>query len=196
MTRALVSPHTPLAGALLVASMVCGSLPLAAQAHAATHKKADAMTLSIPESMQAEHREIHDAMERATEAPGNVGTAARELAKVLGPHFVREEQIALPPLGLLAPLARGEFTPAMLEVLPLTDSLRAELPRMLQEHVAIHAASSRLAEVARAAHDADALRVAEQLLVHAQSEEQMFYPAALLVGEVVRARSARKVHTP
>lgn len=196
MTRALVLPRTPLVGALIAASMVCGSLPLAAQADAATRTKADAMTLLIPESMQAEHREIHDALDRATKAPGNVGTAARELAKVLEPHFVREEQIALPPLGLLAPLARGEFTPAMLEVLPLTDSLRAELPRMLQEHVAIHAATSRLAEAARDGHNAEALRVAEQLLVHAQSEEQMFYPAALLVGEVVRARSAGRGQKP
>jgi hypothetical protein len=196
MTRALELPRALLAGALIAASMVRGSLPLAAQAHPAIHTKADAMTLLVPESMQAEHREIHDALDRATKVRGSVGTAARELAKVLGPHFVREEQIALPPLGLLAPLARGEFTPAMLEVLPLTDSLRAELPRMLQEHVAIHAATSRLAKAARDGHNADALRVAEQLLVHAQSEEQMFYPAALLVGDVVRARSARRVRTP
>jgi hypothetical protein len=120
MTRALELPRALLAGALIAASTVRGSLPLAAQAHPAIHTKADAMTLLVPESMQAEHREIHDALDRATKVRGSVGTAARELAKVLGPHFVREEQIALPPLGLLAPLARGEFTPAMLEVLPLT----------------------------------------------------------------------------
>jgi len=32
--------------------------------------------------------------------------------------------------------------------------------------------------------------VAAPLQVHAQSEEEVFYPAALLVGDVVRARSA------
>jgi len=196
MTRPTVVLRTLLGGGLIAANLLCGSLPLGAQAHPAGHTNADTTKMLIPESMQTEHREIHDALDRATRAPGNVGTAARELAKVLGPHFAREEQIALPPLGLLAPLARGEFTPAMLEVLPLTDSLRAELPRMLREHVAIHAATVRLAEAARAGHDPAALRVAEQLLVHAQSEEQMFYPAALLVGEVVRARSAGRGRTP
>lgn len=144
--------------------------------------------LQVPASVRAEHQEIHQALVAATRASGEVGAAARALAVVLDPHFVREEQIALPPLGLLAPLARGERSQAMLAVLPLTDSLRAELPRMLREHQAIHAATVRLREVARAHRNQPALRLAEQLILHAQSEEQMMYPAALLVGDFVRAQ--------
>jgi hypothetical protein len=63
--------------------------------------------IQIPESMRVEHGEIHAELVRATSAPGPVGDAARELARVLHPHFVREEQIALPPLGLLAPRSGG-----------------------------------------------------------------------------------------
>ena len=144
--------------------------------------------IRIPESMQSEHGAIHEELVRATNAPGPVGAAARELAAVLHPHFVREEEIALPPLGLLAPLAGGEFTPEMRDVLPLTDALRLELPRMLEEHKAIRAATSRLAEVARAEGNAVVTRLAEQLALHAQSEEELFYPAAVLVGELVRSR--------
>lgn len=147
--------------------------------------------VEIPASIRAEHEEIHEALERATGESGRVGEAARALAKVLHPHFVREEQIALPPLGLLAPLARGEFTPAMLDVLSMTDSLRAELPRMLQEHVAIRAATIKLGEVARAEGNASVAGLAEKLALHAQSEEEMFYPAAVLVGDLVKARAAR-----
>jgi hypothetical protein len=104
------------------------------------------------------------------------------------PAFEREEQIALPPLGLLAPLSRGEASPEMREVLPMTDSLRAELPRMLEEHVAIHAATTRLGEVARAEGDGEVAQLAEKLALHARFEEEMFYPAAVLVGDLVRAR--------
>ena len=153
------------------------------------HTHTPSQTFEIPASMRAEHEEIHAALERATKAPGRVGEAARALAKVLHPHFVREEQIALPPLGLLAPLARGEFTEAMRDVLPMTDALSAELPRMLEEHVAIRAATTRLGEVARAEHNTAVTRLAEQLARHARSEEEMFYPAAVLVGDVVRARA-------
>jgi len=145
--------------------------------------------IHIPESMRVEHAEIHDALVRATKAPGRVGTAARELAAILHPHFVREEEIALPPLGLLAPLARGETTPEMREVLPLTDALRHELPRMLEEHSAIRVATRRLGEVARAEGNDDVVHLAENLARHAQAEEELFYPAAVLIGDLVRARS-------
>ena len=155
---------------------------VAAQEHAHTASPA------IPMSMRAEHREIHESLERATKLPGRVGAAARELAAVLHPHFVREEQIALRPLALLAPLSRGEATPAMRAVLPMTDSLRAELPRMLEEHAAIRAATTRMGEVARAEGNAEVARLAEKLALHARSEEEVFYPAALLVGDLVRAR--------
>lgn len=161
--------------------------PLTAQ-HAPAGAAAAQGLLGIPASIRAEHAEIHHALEAATKDTGEVGVAARALAAVLDPHFVREEQIALPPLGLLAPLARGERPPAMRRVLPLTDSLRAELPRMLREHKAIHAATEHLGEVARAHGNASVQRLAEQLLLHAQNEEEMMYPAALLVGDFVRMR--------
>ena len=182
-------------GTMLVtaASLVCShstaaQRPAPSEAHM-SHAHPSAQHLAIPGSMRAEHEEIHKALERATQAPGRVGEAARAVAKVLQPHFEREEQIALPPLALLAPLARGEFSREMLEVLPMTDSLRSELPAMLKEHTVIRTATARLAKVAREERDAPATRLAERLALHAQSEEQLFYPAAVLVGEIVRARS-------
>ena len=183
-------------GTMLVtaASLVCShstaaQRPAPSEAHM-SHAHPSAQQIAVPGSMRAEHEEIHKALERATQAPGRVGEAARAVAKVLQPHFEREEQIALPPLGLLAPLARGEFSREMLDVLPMTDSLRAELPRMLTEHTAIRTATARLAEVAREERDAPATRLAERLALHAKSEEELFYPAAVLVGEIVRARSS------
>lgn len=156
-------------------------------AHAPPHP--DSAAIRIPESLTHEHREIHESLLRAARLRGPVGTAARALAKVLDPHFVREEQIALPPLGLLGPLARGDDAKPMRAILPLTDSLRIELPRMLEEHKAIGAATARLAQAANAAHNAPVARLAEALALHARSEEEMFYPAAVLVGDVVRART-------
>ncbi|HET7551526.1 MAG TPA: hemerythrin domain-containing protein [Gemmatimonadaceae bacterium] len=159
-----------------------------AQDHAHEQGDMHKSEIRIPASIKVEHGEIHEALVRATEAPGEVGKAARDLAAVLHPHFVREEQIALPPLGLLAQVARGEVTPEMRAVLPMTDSLRAELPEMLEEHKTIHAATVHLGEVAKAAGDSAVARLAEQLLIHAQNEEEVMYPAAILVGDVVRAR--------
>src|SRR5688572_12685895 len=96
---------------LALASIVglAGSAPaVTAQSTAApaaprTEREMNVTQIRIPESMRMEHEEIHSELERITRMPGRIGTAARELAAVLHPHFVREEQIALPPLGLLEP---------------------------------------------------------------------------------------------
>jgi hypothetical protein len=111
-------------------------------------------------------------------------------AEVLAPHFERENQIALPPLGLLAALAHGEAIPDEVKAraLAMTDSLRAELPGMLEEHVRIAAAAQKLERVAREHGDADVESLARQLQVHARMEEEVSYPAAVLVGTLLRHR--------
>jgi hypothetical protein len=50
------------------------------------------------------------------------------------PHFTKEEEYALPPLGLLSALSKGKIEAGMAEVLKMTDKLEVELPRMLAEH--------------------------------------------------------------
>ena len=186
MTRRLLS--------LLVfgTTTLAGSAALGARAEAATPKHEEAQMheghIRIPESMRLEHEEIHEELVRATKREGRVGDAARELARVLHPHFVREEEIALPPLGLLEPLSKAPPTPAMREVLRMTDALRAELPKMLEEHVAIAAAARRLEAVARDERNAEIEKLAQKLQLHARSEEELFYPAALLVGDIVKGR--------
>jgi hypothetical protein len=152
--------------------------------------------IRIPESIRLEHEEIQAELARVSRLSGRVGAAARELAAILHPHFVREEQIALPPLGLLAPVSSGEFTATMYAMLAMTDSPRAERPRMLNEHNAIRTAAIQLSEVAQAEGNDSAARLAEQLKLHAQSEEDLFYPAAVLVGDLVRARTLRERKSP
>ena len=43
--------------------------------------------------------------------------------------------------------------------------------------------------MARAESDGDTEQLSEKLMLHAQSEEELFYPMAVLVGDLVRARS-------
>jgi iron-sulfur cluster repair protein YtfE (RIC family) len=161
-------------------------LPVSARPEGA---QAQTASLQIPESIRIEHEAIHTALVEATKAPGAVGSAAKELAAVLHPHFVREEEIALPPLGLLAPLAAGGQPAGMADAVVMADTLKKEMPRMLDEHTRIRAAVAKLRAVARAEHAAEAERLADELTLHAQTEEQVLYPAAILVGDLVRARS-------
>ena len=139
----------------------------------------------IPAPLRAEHDALHATLAAATHEPGLLGETAREVAKLLHPHFVREEEFAMPPLALLVALVRGPVTPDMALVLPMTRRLRDELPAMLAEHQQIVGALEKMQHAAEAAGRQDFARFADALKLHAQTEELVLYPAAVLVGDKV-----------
>jgi hypothetical protein len=85
-------------------------------------------------------------------------------------------------------LAMGEPIPEMASVLEMTDALRAELPRMLEEHKAIAAQARLLEQTATEENNPKVVALAKKLQLHARSEEEIFYPAAILAGDVIRSR--------
>ncbi|HXH07619.1 MAG TPA: hemerythrin domain-containing protein [Vicinamibacterales bacterium] len=147
-----------------------------------------AVGIKAPGSVKAEHDELHEELVQATKAGGETGEAARAVAKVLHPHFLKEEELAMPPLGLLPALAGGAVPPAAARVVELTDRLKKELPAMLEEHRAIVAALEKLAGAAMREGKPPARHLAEKLKQHAKTEEEVLYPAAILVGEYVKLR--------
>ncbi len=144
------------------------------------------MKFEIPEPMKIEHEELHAELVKATKAGGQTGEAAKAVAKVLHPHFLKEEEYALPPLGLLVRLSKGEFDRGMRDVLGMTDKLEAELPRMLVEHRDIVAALEKLIAASTAEGKPEVADFARKLTLHAQNEEQVAYPTALLIGRYVK----------
>jgi len=149
------------------------------------------MKFTIPTPLRQEHEALHGTLRNAAALQGEVGDAAKTLARLMHPHFVKEDETALPPLGLLGALARGEFADEMAEVLALTDRLEADLPTMLEEHAAIVAALQRLRAAAERADRAEIVAFADELIQHARTEEDVMYPAAILVGRQVRLLAQR-----
>jgi hypothetical protein len=74
------------------------------------------------------------------------------------------------------------------EALAMSDALRKELPRMLEEHTRIRAAAEKLRVVAQNEKASAYEQFAEELTLHARTEEEVLYPAAILAGDVIRAR--------
>ena len=168
--------------------------PLGATQALAQHAKSEPAghgSITIPKSMQIEHEELHSALVELTKAKGQTGEAARKVAAVLDPHFVKENEYALPPLGLLEPITQGKFECSMTAVLKLTDKLQAEMPTMLSEHKAIAAALAGLKTAATAENNQAGMQFAEHLAAHAQTEEHIMYPTALLIGLYVKSQAAR-----
>jgi hypothetical protein len=146
--------------------------------------------LVVPSSIRTEHEHLHHRLDAAIAAGGRTGERARAVAEVLGPHFEEEEAYAMPPLGLLGALARGEpLSDAQVrQAMAMSERLRTEYDEMLGEHVQLQAALSALAVAARDEHQADHAAFAEALMMHAEGEEQVLYPATLLIGEYLELR--------
>ena len=147
------------------------------------------MSFTIPSPLKLEHEELHAELVTATRANGRIGEAATAVAKVLHEHFVKEEEFALPPLGLLPTLARNQLDEDAKSVLSMTDRLKSELSEMLEEHKVIVAALKNLIAAAEAEEKPEYARFAEKLMLHAQTEEEVLYPAAILVGEHLKLKS-------
>ena len=74
----------------------------------------------------------------------------------------------------------------------MSDALRKEYPRMLEEHKQIRAATERVRDLARKEKATVHEHFAERLAAHARTEEEVLYPAAILVGDIIRTRMAPK----
>jgi hypothetical protein len=91
------------------------------------------MQINIPQSLKLEHEELHRELSRAMKYGGKIGDAAKAVANVLHQHFIKEEEYALPPLGLLASLSQGNIATEMKEIVAMTEKLKLDLPNMLDD---------------------------------------------------------------
>ncbi|HZX47958.1 MAG TPA: hemerythrin domain-containing protein [Nitrospirota bacterium] len=146
------------------------------------------MVFNVPVILNEEHQELHNELARIAEAGGAIGDAAKQVAVIMHPHFVKEEEYAMPPLGLLEPLSKGDIKEEMGDIIPITDKLKAMLPRMLSEHQAIVDALIKLTNVSIKEDRMEIAFIAKKLISHVRNEEEILYPAAILVGEYLRLK--------
>ena len=146
------------------------------------------LEITIPQSLKLEHEELHRELAMAIREGGNIGNAAGVVANVLHNHFIKEEEYALPPLGLLSSLSQGKFNSEMLEIVPMTEKLKQDLPHMVEEHKRIVKELDKLVDVAKKENKKEIVDFGEKLKLHAENEEEVLYPAAILVGEYLKLR--------
>lgn len=144
------------------------------------------MPLGIPKAMQTEHEELHTELKRIVKFPGPVGRAAKHVAEVLHPHFERENELALPVVGIARELAEGKTPSDTQKALELVQKFKAEYENMLREHEEIVRALDELEKAGRKAKKAAAVDFAKKLRLHAKTEEDLTYPAVLMVGRLIQ----------
>jgi len=147
--------------------------------------------IRVPEPIRIEHEHLHEELARAVNAGGRTGEAAHRLEEALSGHFEEENELVMPLLGLLEPLAQGRVTEAMRPAVEQSRQVQEKLPRFLEEHRAIRDAVDRLVEAAEAEGKSDVAEFGRRLALHARHEEAVLYPAAILVGRQVEVALQR-----
>ncbi|HMQ64750.1 MAG TPA: hypothetical protein PKA33_18990 [Amaricoccus sp.] len=155
-----------------------------ASAFAAT---ASAAPFEPPYALSAVHADFQSQLEQAADMPGEIGTAARAAADLLGPHNAAEEEFVLPFLGFAdAATVGGTTDPQLLEQLA---SLEAELPQLRDSDLKLVTALVELYAAAEEAGQAEVARLAERMVWHEVSDIEVLYPAAVLVGSAVQGQT-------
>jgi len=149
------------------------------------------MPLQVPDSLKNAHDALHVGLKHAMREPGHTGEVARKIMQLMDGHMLREEKFALRPLGLLKELGRGEMPPDLAEAARMAQGLKSEMAQMVNEHRQIAELLRELARQAEAEGKPDYVELAEDMILHDQIEEDVLYPAALLIGEY--AARVRKV---
>ena len=185
-----------LAAVLVVPFAVAGSPP--ARADEPKPKlspqpgKDPSRSLRMPESLRTRHEAFHAEFVKATKETGKVGEAARAMEKLATAHFAKAKD-AFAPLSLLPRLVDGKLTAEeMAEALELAEKLKDGLPQIRRDHAALVAGLKTLSEAAREDGKTDYARFGERLTLHIREEEEVLYPAVLLVGEHLKSRPDKK----
>lgn len=147
------------------------------------------MDYRIPGSLKVEHEHLYEELKKAARVQGKVGMAADKAFRFLQPHIRKEEEFALPELDVLPSLAEKNMNEQELSgVIKLCDRLKQDMPAMLEEHRRIMECMQELNDVATREQKPEYAHLAKAFMHHIEVEEQILYPAALLVGEYVRLK--------
>ncbi len=142
--------------------------------------------LETPHALRMEDRHLRDDLERALKDQGSVGSAARELERILLPHLEERERLVFRPLGLLRGLAGDESSPDTIPAIALIAQIERELPQLVQEHRALYEANKRLLDAANREHKLQYLDLTDRVWVHMRLEEEVLFPTVVLVGRYLK----------
>lgn len=151
----------------------------------------DHMQITIT-ALKAAHEELMHEVSAASKLDGPVGSAAREVEWILRPHLRKEEEVALPALEALKAIVRRARPKELQAMADMTDRLEREMSDIAAQHAVIVLALEGLASAAKLAGDERHIELTRKLADYMKMEQTVIYPAAVLVGDIVKEQLAKK----
>lgn len=148
------------------------------------------MKLKIPKALKTGHEILFRELETLIDLGGHIGEKAKVLNDVMAPHFKKEEMYALPPLGLLLTLSEGNWELDTNEAIKMSEMLESKLSELNKEHGNILKVLNDLKHVAKEENNNKAKQFVKDLMLHIDIEDQVLYPATILVGNYLKKMKA------
>lgn len=137
---------------------------------------------SLPASLVNEHRQLLSQTNALTQEGDSL---AIELYKLIEYHFREEEQYVFPVLGFMRAIASGHIPGNADSIIGLVKIYQSNADKLLAEHQMIEAL---LGEYRLRSGDTGIAVFEKQLAQHALAEEEIYFPAAVLVGEYLKLK--------
>jgi hemerythrin superfamily protein len=134
-------------------------------------------------SIQSEHNELLSIIHTMTAYPDSAGIIARKTEELLRHHFEEEENYALIPLSYLHAVNSGNIPENSDDIIRMSEYLVTQQGHLNVEHQLISAYIKELIAAANPAQHTAVKSFADRVKQHASAEEEIYFPAAILVGE-------------
>ena len=143
----------------------------------------------VPSTIKEDHKHLLDKIEQISLFQDSTGQVAIKLKELMQHHFGEEEDYVLPPLGLLPLLSNGELPEHSKEVLELCEKFKSQQSHMSAEHQLIEAFMSELVLASKNENHPEILELQKELQKHAKTEEEVYFPTVILIGEYLKLKS-------
>jgi hypothetical protein len=148
--------------------------------------------LATPNSLHTQHQQLLEEVARARADKGAVGDAARVIERTLAPHLTHEEELVLLPLGLIRGVVHNELPADLERVRTIVAQIDREMPQLVREHSTLIDAAKRFRDTAAREGKKEYFGLADRLWLHAVVQDQVLYPASILVGRYLDLREGPK----
>lgn len=147
-------------------------------------------TLQIPEALTLEHDEILGELNKVAAVRGDIGTAARRVARLCALHFAKEEDTIIRTFGLLHDLASDRVRPDGAAI-PVIAQFKARHYALRRAHSAIDVAVMDLFQAGKKADDTNITGLVRRFRDHERNEDEAIYPTVLRIARAVQSGTKR-----
>lgn len=144
------------------------------------------MKPKTPKALLDGHKKLFNDIEDIISLGGGIGENAKLLVDIARPHFKKEEEYALPPLGILSALSEGHWELESAAATEMADILEARLLEMKKDHGVIRKILENLKSYAEKENNQKVKQFVDDLKLHIEVEEQVLYPTTILIGTYLK----------